>query len=214
MPAAPHLSSRKPLKITSNEAPMSAAMAAQREAKPRKVAHTKKALTESEKAMFWRMTRRVRRAWRISQGTFERSSAISAMSAVSIAASLPAAPMAMPRVARAMAGASLTPSPIMAAWPCVPTKHRVRVNRSFFVLHQMSAEWRGGRTYLAANASFSCFTTRLTIHLGSLVVFKALSIADRLAGGVAPTTMAPNMPRGTHEGSTCTRRRPLSRASR
>ena len=67
--------------------------------------------------MFWRMIASVRREWPISQGSRERSSVMSAMSAVSIAASLPAAPMAMPKLARAMAGASLTPSPTMATVP-------------------------------------------------------------------------------------------------
>ena len=71
--------------------------------------------------MFSRMMASVRREWSISQGSFARSSVMSAMSAVSIAASLPAAPIAMPRLARAMAGASLTPSPTMATVPYFAT---------------------------------------------------------------------------------------------
>ena len=49
--------------------------------------------------------------------SFPRSSAISAISAVSRAVSEPATPMAMPIVAEAKAGASLTPSPTMAISP-------------------------------------------------------------------------------------------------
>src|SRR6185436_16171170 len=61
-------SRRKPLKTTSSEAPMSAAMAAQREAWPAKVRTTKTTLTAREKVMFCRITRSVWREWRISQG--------------------------------------------------------------------------------------------------------------------------------------------------
>ena len=48
---------------------------------------------------------------------FCRLSLISTMSAVSMATSVPAAPMAMPTVAVASAGASFTPSPTMATGP-------------------------------------------------------------------------------------------------
>jgi hypothetical protein len=44
------------------------------------------ALTRSEKATFWRITARVRREWRTSQGSLPRSSLISATSAVSAGA--------------------------------------------------------------------------------------------------------------------------------
>ena len=54
-------SSLKPLKITSNDAPISAAIAAQREAKPKKVKATKITLIESERAMFIRMMPSARR---------------------------------------------------------------------------------------------------------------------------------------------------------
>jgi hypothetical protein len=42
---------------------------------------------------------------------------MSTMSALSMAASLPMPPIAIPTDARASAGASLTPSPIMATFP-------------------------------------------------------------------------------------------------
>jgi hypothetical protein len=45
-------SSLKSLKITSKDAPLSAAIAAQREAKPKKVKSTKLTFIESERAMF------------------------------------------------------------------------------------------------------------------------------------------------------------------
>ena len=45
-------SSRKPLKITNSDVPMSAAMAAQSEAKPANVKATKRAFTASENVMF------------------------------------------------------------------------------------------------------------------------------------------------------------------
>ena len=54
-------SSLKPLKITSNDAPISAAIAAHSEAKPKKVKATKITLMESERAMFIRMMLNVRR---------------------------------------------------------------------------------------------------------------------------------------------------------
>ncbi|KAG1580621.1 hypothetical protein G6F46_015489 [Rhizopus delemar] len=57
------------------------------------------------------------RVWRLrptTKGRWRRSSAIKATSAVSSATSDPAAPMAIPTVAFAIAGASLTPSPTIA----------------------------------------------------------------------------------------------------
>jgi hypothetical protein len=59
----------------------------------------------------------VRRPSRIVSAIFPRSSCISAMSAVSMAASVPAAPIAMPMLAVAIAGASFTPSPTMPTTP-------------------------------------------------------------------------------------------------
>jgi hypothetical protein len=108
---------RKPFAITSRDAPMSAAIAAQREVWPMSVKATNNAFTARESVMFCRMVRRVRRECSISHGTFDRSSDMRATSAVSIAASLPTAPIAIPNVARAIAGASLTPSPIIATCP-------------------------------------------------------------------------------------------------
>ncbi len=73
-----------------------------------------RALMPSDRATFWRMMRRACWLRLTAKGSLLRSSAISATSAVSRAASVPAAPIAMPTVARARAGASLTPSPTMA----------------------------------------------------------------------------------------------------
>ena len=70
--------------------------------------------TASEKAMFSRTTRMVRRAMRIASGRREGLSSMSTMSADSMAASLPSAPMAMPTSARLRTGASLMPSPTKA----------------------------------------------------------------------------------------------------
>ena len=67
---------------------MSAAIAIQSVAIPSPARTMKAALTAREKKMFWRMTPRTRREYRTSHGSFERSSDISAMSAVSIAASV------------------------------------------------------------------------------------------------------------------------------
>ena len=54
---------------------------------------------------------RVRRPSRMASETMRRSSRMRATSAVSIAVSVPAAPIAMPTLAAANAGASFTPSP-------------------------------------------------------------------------------------------------------
>ena len=110
-------SRRKALAITTSETPMSAAMAAHNDAKPQSVSATKTTFTPIDRVMFCLMIPIARREWFTSHGNRDRSSAISAMSAVSMAASLPAAPMATPSVARAIAGASFTPSPIMATLP-------------------------------------------------------------------------------------------------
>src|SRR2546427_2951393 len=63
---------------------------------------------------FCRMTDLVCRLRPTAKGKCFRSSAINATSAVSRATSEPAAPIAIPTVEFAMAGASLTPSPTMA----------------------------------------------------------------------------------------------------
>ena len=52
---------------------------------------TKRPLTDSENTMFCRIICRVRRECFVNQGSFDRPSDIGAMSAVSIAAPLPAA---------------------------------------------------------------------------------------------------------------------------
>ncbi len=69
-------------------------------------------------ATFTRMVCTVARPRRTANGSLDKSSDISATSAVSSATSVPAAPMAMPTSAVASAGASLMPSPTIATVPC------------------------------------------------------------------------------------------------
>ena len=71
---------------------------------PRVLKATKTALTPSATTRFCRMTASVRRECRTSHGSRDEPSAMSATSAVSMAASLLTAPIAMPRLARAAAG--------------------------------------------------------------------------------------------------------------
>ena len=71
------------------------------------------------------MMRTVRRPTAMASASFRRSSFIRAMSAVSMAVSLPAAPIAIPTLATASAGASLTPSPIMPTWVYSFTNSRI-----------------------------------------------------------------------------------------
>src|SRR5699024_6522428 len=68
----------------------------------------------SAMAMFCRITETVLRARPMACGSFSRSSFIRAMSALSMATPVPAAPIATPMSAVASAGASLTPSPTIA----------------------------------------------------------------------------------------------------
>lgn len=123
-------SNLKPLKITSNDAPMSAAIADQSDVKPKNVKTTKMTLIESERAMFIRMMLSVLREWATSQGMRVRSSDMRAMSAVSRAVSLPAAPIPIPRDDRAIAGASFTPSPTIATRPYYETRFSMAVTLS------------------------------------------------------------------------------------
>ena len=102
-------SKRIPLNTTSNEAPVSAAIANHKDAIPTADNPTNSILSPSAKAMFCLIVRSVRRARRTSQETLLRSSDMRAMSAVSIAASEPIVPMAIPTLAAAIAGESLTP---------------------------------------------------------------------------------------------------------
>ncbi len=86
---------------------------------PKNTRVTSASITPEAMATFWITTDRARRARRTAKGSAVRSSDMSTTSALSIAASLPAPPIAMPTVARASAGASLTPSPTMATAPCL-----------------------------------------------------------------------------------------------
>ena len=92
-----------------------------------------RALMPSARLMFCTSTACVARDKRTKRGILRRSSSIKATSAVSIAASVPIAPMAKPISARARAGASLMPSPTM------PTKTlgRIPFDRQALVLRQL-----------------------------------------------------------------------------
>ena len=65
------------------------------------------------------IVRRARRLSPTANGSFDKSSAIKATSAASSATSVPVAPIAIPTVAVASAGASFTPSPTIATDPQV-----------------------------------------------------------------------------------------------
>ena len=97
--------------------PMSAATASASVTNPNGASTTKTALTASEATTLTRMIERALLAVTIASGRRSRRSLISATSALWSAASLPAAPMAMPTCAAARAGASLTPSPTIATGP-------------------------------------------------------------------------------------------------
>ena len=103
--------------MTMSDAPMSATTAIQSVAVPASAMTRNAAFSTSENPMFIRMLRAAARLRRIAKGIFGSSSAISATSAVSSAASVPATPIAMPTLAVASAGASLTPSPTIASTP-------------------------------------------------------------------------------------------------
>ena len=76
-------------------------------------------MTDKAIARFCQITVRAWRLMEIANGILRRLSLMSTTSAVSMATSVPAAPIAMPIVAVASAGASLTPSPTIATGPIV-----------------------------------------------------------------------------------------------
>ena len=96
---------------------MSATTAIQSVATPPSARTTQASLMAMARATLTRIVASVARPRRMANGTARRSSAISATSAVSMAASVPAAPIAMPTSAAASAGASLMPSPTIATAP-------------------------------------------------------------------------------------------------
>ncbi len=109
---------------------MSANTAIHRVAMPANARTKKTTFTAMAKMMLVHSVVAVRRLRSISVDTPRRSSLISATSAVSSAVSEPAAPIAKPIVARASAGASLTPSPTMPAAPWVFISSPMRVSLS------------------------------------------------------------------------------------
>ena len=96
-------SSRRPLKTTSRLAPMSAKTAIHIVAMPAKVSTMNTPLMPSARMMFCFRIAAVVRDSRTKEGTLRKSSSMSATSAVSIAVSVPAAPIAKPTSAVARA---------------------------------------------------------------------------------------------------------------
>ena len=74
-------------------------------------------MTAAESVRFWMRTRLARREWLSRRGMFSKRSPIRTTSAVSIATSVPAAPIARLRSEVASAGASFTPSPTIITRP-------------------------------------------------------------------------------------------------
>ena len=97
--------------------PTSANTASHMVAKPTAANTNTANFTPSAKTMFCHTMRMVLRAMRIAEAILEGLSSIRTMSAASIAASDPIAPMAMPISARVSTGASLMPSPTKASFP-------------------------------------------------------------------------------------------------
>ena len=114
--------------------------------------------------MFWAISLRAARASMIASGRRSSWLPMRATSAVSIAASLPAAPMAIPMDAFASAGASFTPSPTIAT--IEPSRRRSSMCRS--LLSGLSDAWTSptptASATRAAAASWSpvSITTRFT----------------------------------------------------
>ena len=98
--------------------------------RPRMVAGTRKATTPRLTNTFCLITQRVLRLRPTANGRCDRLSAMSATSAVSRATSDPAAPMAIPTVAVAIAGASFTPSPTMATFVSARSWIMMNINTS------------------------------------------------------------------------------------
>ncbi len=107
---------------------MSANTAIHRVPSPARVRARNTALMPRARVMFWTRIAWVVRDSRTNCGNLRRSSSISATPAVSMAVSVPAAPMAKPMSARARAGASLIPSPTMPTRE--PSAWRASTSRS------------------------------------------------------------------------------------
>ena len=101
---------------------MSAKMAIQSVSQPGITSSKAMTFKTNEKVIFCLMVRKVLRLSLIRNGNLDKSSPIKVTSAVSKAISVPTTPMAIPTVATAKAGASLTPSPIIATRPKVACK--------------------------------------------------------------------------------------------
>ena len=105
---------RTPLPITKISATSWTRTTAASPSTPSAASGIRMAIRPRERPTFCSMIDRARRAWVRVCGRWRRSSPMRATSAVSMATSLPMAPIAIPTSAVARAGASLTPSPTIA----------------------------------------------------------------------------------------------------
>jgi len=87
-----------------------------------------------------------------------------ATSAVSRAVSVPAAPMAMPTLARASAGASFTPSPTMATWPYA----RSRSSTTRTLSSGINSPWKASTPACWAMSSAMCRLSPVNITVCSI----------------------------------------------
>ncbi len=116
--------SLSPLSVTAMEVPMSASTAAHNATSPNGASRTNTPFTSRETRTFCFMIPSAARESHTASASFGRSSRIRAMSAVSSATSVPAAPIAKPTEEAASAGASFTPSPTIPAEPNFSTSPR------------------------------------------------------------------------------------------
>ena len=105
---------RTPLPITKISATSWTRTTAASPSTPKAASGIRMAISPRERPTFCSMIDLARRAWVRVCGRWRRSSPMRATSAVSMATSLPIAPIAIPTSAVARAGASLTPSPTIA----------------------------------------------------------------------------------------------------
>ena len=147
---------------------------------PQRASGGKATIIVNANPIFTFMMRRAALAWAMARGRSRRSVPVSATSAEAIAASVPVAPMAMPTVAAASAGASLIPSPTMAQRPstnCALSSGR-------------SSAWTSSIPTVVASAFPACLLSPVSIAVRIPIVCSS-SIAraeDSRAGSPMPTS--------------------------
>ena len=150
------------------------------------------ALMPMAKLMFCTRMLRVRWLRLMNSGNLPSSSSIRATSAVSMAVSLPAAPMAKPMSACARAGASLTPSPSMATTPNCCCK--ALISSSLF-----SGNNSALTTLTPTSSPMRCAVSRLSPVSITVVTPSAFSLAmaDAAVGrSTSATAITPSAPAG------------------